>query len=45
MPKGNKISALLLQSTTVPLNDETQFVSLGLCFESYNDFEVDRQLA
>ena len=42
--RGNKISALLLQSTIIPLN-ETQFVSLGLCFESYNDFEVDRQLA
>ena len=39
------ISALLLQSTIISLNNETQFVSLGLCFESYNDFEVDRQLA
>ena len=38
---GNKISALLLQSTIIPLNNETQFVSLRLCFESHNDFEVD----
>ena len=42
--RGNKISALLLQSTIIPLNNETQFVSLELCFEAYNDFEVDRQL-
>ena len=43
--RENKISALLVQSTIVPLNNEPQFVSLELCFESYNDFEVDQQLA
>ena len=43
--RGNKISTLLLQSTIILLNNETQFVSLGLCFESYNDIEVDRQFA
>ena len=43
--KGNKISALLLQSNIFPLNNETLFVSLVLGFESYNDFEVDRQFA
>ena len=38
----NKISALFLQSTIIPLNNETRFASL--CLESYNNFEVDRQL-
>ena len=41
--RGNKISALLLQSAINPPINETQFVSLGLFLESYNDFEVDRQ--
>ena len=43
--RRNETLALLLQSTIISLNNETQFVLFGLCFELYNDFEVDRQLA
>ena len=41
----NKISVLLLQSTIIPLNNEPQFVSFGLCYVSYLSFEVGRQFA
>ena len=42
---SEEISRLPLQSTIIPLNNETQIVSLVLCFESSNDIEVDRQFS
>ena len=41
----NKISVLLFQSTIIPLNNEPQFVSFGLCYVSYHGFEVGSQFA
>ena len=43
LPRENDISVSLLQSIITPLNSESQFVCFRLCYESYDDFEVDRQ--
>ena len=43
--RGNKMLALLLQSTILPRNNIDKFVSHEFCYESYNVFEVDCQFS